>query len=138
MFRSSILSYFKDLEPLERSTRYRSPKDNAKPIALHAARNVPLPLRTKVRDELKRRESMGVISAVSEPSLWCSGMVVVLKLSGQVRICVDLRHLNQNVQQEFHSLPRVEETLAQLTGARVFTKLDEGSGRSHLPEDCIS
>ena len=39
-------------------------KDDAKPIALHTARNVPLPLHTKVRDELKRMESMGVISPV--------------------------------------------------------------------------
>ena len=102
-------------------------KDDAKSIALHTARNVPLPLHTKVRDELKRMESMGVISLVSKPSPWCSGMVVVPKPSGQVRICVDLKHLNQNVQWEFHPLPCVEETLAQLTGVRAFTKLDVNS-----------
>ena len=62
-------------------------KDDAKPSALHTARNTPLPLRTKVRDELKRMQSMGVISPVSEPSPWCSGMVVVPKPSGQVRMC---------------------------------------------------
>jgi len=73
-------------------------EDNAMPIALYTARNVPLPLRSKVHDELKHMESMGVISPVSEPSPWCSGMVVVPKPSGQVRIYVDLKHLNQNVQ----------------------------------------
>jgi len=46
---------------------------------------------------------------------------------------VDLKHLNQNVQQEFHPLPRVEETLAQLTGVRVFTKLDANSGFWQIP-----
>ena len=86
-------------------------KDDAKPIALHTARNVPLPLRSKVRDELKHMESMSVIPPVSKPLPWCSGMVVVPKPYGQVRICVDLKHLNQNVQQEFHPLPCVEETL---------------------------
>ena len=62
-------------------------KDDTKPIALHTARNVPLPLRTKVHDELKRMQSMDVIYPVSEPSPWCSGMVVVPKPSGQVRMC---------------------------------------------------
>ena len=83
-----------------------------------------MPLRGKVRNELDRMVSLGVISPVSDPSPWCAGMVVFLKSSGQVRICVDLKHLNECVQREFHPLPRVKETLAQLAGAQVFTKLD--------------
>ena len=43
-------------------------KDDDKPIVLHTARNVPLPLHIKVCDELKRKESMDAISPVSEPS----------------------------------------------------------------------
>ena len=103
-------------------------KEGAKPFSLYTARNVPLPLRRKVQNELRRMESLGVIFPVSEPSPWCSGMVVVPKPSGQVRICVDLKCLNECVQREFHPLPHVEETLAQLTGAQVFTKLDANSG----------
>ena len=108
-------------------------KEDAMPFSLHTARNVPLPLRTKVKEELSRMESMGVISPVNEPSPWCSGMVVVPKPSRQVRICVDLKRLNENVQREFHPLPHVEETLAQLTGAQVFTKLDANSGFWQIP-----
>ena len=84
-------------------------------------------------DELKHMKSIGVISPVSEPSPWCSSMVVVPKPSGQVRICVRSQTFNWNVQREFHSLPCVEETLAQLTGARVFTKLDANSGFWQIP-----
>ena len=48
-------------------------KDDAKPRALHTPRNVPIPLREKVSDELKRMESLGVISKVSEPTpAWLS------------------------------------------------------------------
>ena len=108
-------------------------KEDAMPFSLHTARNVPLPLRTKVKEELSRMESMGVISPVNEPSPWCFGMVVVPKPSGQVRICVDLKRLNESVQREFHPLPHVEETLAQLTGAQVFTKLDANSGFWQIP-----
>ena len=108
-------------------------KEDAKPFSLHTARNIPLPLRSKVQKELRRMESLGVISSVSEPSPWCSGMVVVPKPSGQVRICVDLKHLNECAQREFHPLPHVEETLAQLTGTQVFTKLDANSGFWQIP-----
>ena len=36
-------------------------KDHVKPHALCTARNVPLPLRTKVQEELKRMQSLDVI-----------------------------------------------------------------------------
>jgi len=86
-------------------------KDNVRPRALHTARNVPIPLRAKVQAELDRMQSLGVISPVDEPSPWCAGMVVVIKLSGNIRICVDLKPLNEGVLREFHPLPKVEDTL---------------------------
>ena len=73
-------------------------------------------------------ESIGVISRVSQPTDWCAGMVVVPKPDGRVRICVDLIKLNQSVRRERHILPSVEQTLAQLGGATVFSKLDANSG----------
>ena len=44
-----------------------------------------------------------------------------------------LKHLNESVQREFHPLPRVEETLTQLTGAQVLSKLDANSGFWQIP-----
>ena len=60
----------------------------------------------------------------TEPSEWCAGMVVVPKASGKV---VDL---TKSVQRERHVLPSVEETLAQLGGAKIFSKLDANSATS--------
>ena len=37
-------------------------KEDAKPYALHTPRNVPIPLRGEVLDELNQMESLGVIS----------------------------------------------------------------------------
>ena len=108
-------------------------KPEAKPYALFTPRHVPLPLRPKVIEELNRMESMGIISRVDEPTPWCAGMVVVPKKSGAIRICVDLKPLNKNVLRETHPLPKVDETLAQLTGAKVFTKLDANSGFWQIP-----
>ena len=106
---------------------------DAKPYSLFTPRHVPLPLRPKVEEELNRMEKEGVISKVSEPTQWCAGMVVVLKKSGSVRICVDLKPLNTSVLREVHPLPKVDETLAQLAGAKVFTKLDANSGFWQIP-----
>ena len=76
---------------------------------------------------------MGVISKVQDPTPWCAGMVVVMKKSGAVGICVDLKPLNESVLRELHPIPRVDETLAQLAGATVFTKLDANSGFWQIP-----
>ena len=78
-------------------------------------------------------ESMGVISKVSDPTPWCAGMVVVPKKNGSVRICVDLKPLNESVLREVHPIPRVDEALAQLAGASVFSKLDANCGFWQIP-----
>ena len=78
-------------------------------------------------------QATSIISPVDDPSPWCAGMVVVPKPSGAVRICVNLTHLNQNVLREYHPLPNIDDTLAQLTGAKKFTKLDANSGFWQIP-----
>ena len=73
-------------------------------------------------------ESLGVISKVDTPTSWCAGMVVVRKKDKAVRICVDLKPLNTSVLRKTHPLPRVDDTLVELTGAKAFSKLDANSG----------
>ena len=74
-----------------------------------------------------------MIVRVSEPTEWCTGMVVVPKVNNKVQICVDLTRLNESVCRERHPLPAVEQTLAQLAGAKVFTKLDTNFGKYLYP-----
>ena len=62
-------------------------------------------------------ETEGIVSKVDVPTPWCAGIVAVPKKSGTVRICVDLKRLNQSVMQEIYPLPKVDKTLAQLSGA---------------------
>ena len=70
------------------------------PYALFVPRNVPIPLRPKVKKELDQMEKLGVITKVTQPTPWCAGMVVVQKKSGSVRICVDLKPLKEGVLRE--------------------------------------
>ena len=60
-------------------------------------------------------------------------MVVVPKKNGTIRICVDLKPLNERVFREVYPLPRVDETLAQLAGATLFSKLDANNGFWQIP-----
>ena len=89
---------------------------------------MPLPLHDKVQKELDRMESLGVMSRVNQPTPWCAVKVIVPKKNGVVRICVDLKPLNANVQREVHPLLAVDKTLAQLFTVTVFSKLDMNYG----------
>ena len=60
-------------------------------------------------------------------------MVIVPKKSGGVRVSVDLKPLNRCVLREYHPLPKVDEVLAQLTGAVMFSKLDANSSFWQVP-----
>ena len=108
-------------------------KPDAAPHSLFAPRHIPLPLRPKVKDELERMEKLGIIAKIDQPTPWCAGMVVVPKKEGAIRICVDLKPLNENILREVHPLQKVDETLAQLSGATVFSKLDANSGFWQIP-----
>ena len=106
---------------------------NATPYALSRPQRVQIPLRGEVCEKLDRMEAMGVISKVTQPTDWCAGMVVVPMANGKIRISVDLTHLNTWVKRERHILPSVDRTLAQLSGAKVFSKLETRAGFWQIP-----
>ena len=108
-------------------------REAAKPYALYTPRNVLISLRQQVKEELDRMEKIGVISQVEDPTEWCAGMVVVRKKTGDVRICVDIKPLNENVLREIYPIPKVDDILAQLAGATTFSKIDANSGFWQIP-----
>ena len=78
-------------------------------------------------------ESFGVISQVDVPTEWCAAMFAVPKKTDSLRICVDLRLLNECIPRKVHPLPKVDVTLTSLFGAQVFSKLDANSGFWQIP-----
>ena len=98
-------------------------KSDAQPYVVYALRRIPLPLLPKVHDEIDRLLSLSVIEQVNEPTQWCAPIVEALKAQG-IRLCIDLSRLNESVMHELHVLPSVDQVLAQLAGAQVFSKLD--------------
>ena len=113
-------------------------KPGSVPYNCVTARRVPIPILSKVKEELSRMQLSGVIEPIATPTDWCAPMVPVVKRDGGIRICVDLKRLNDCVMREHFPLPTVDDTLARLRGASVFSTLDLTSGFWQIPlaKDC--
>ena len=62
-----------------------------------------------------------------QASEWISALVVVTKRNGGIRLCVDLRAVNQAIVADVFPLPHFEDLLSRLHGATLFSKLDARS-----------
>ncbi len=69
---------------------------------------------------------LGVIEPARSP--WGSGIVMAKKKDSKVfRVCIDFRNLNAVTVKDAYPLPRIDDTVTSLGGARFFTTLDFGS-----------
>jgi hypothetical protein len=91
-----------------------------------APRRVPIHREHVVDEEMAKMKKAGAIRPSSSP--WASPIVLVRKKDGSVRFCVDYRKLNEVTIKDAYPLPRIEESLEALQGARYFTTLDLKSG----------
>ena len=98
----------------------------AKPV-VHDLRRQPPALLPKIVDKLKEMEKEGHLAKVMQPTDWVNSMVVSLR-GEKIRICLDPADLNKAVKREHYPIPTVEEIVAKIPDATVFTVLDAKSG----------
>ena len=134
-FRKEFPGLFTGLGKLKDHTYSITLRKETQPVCLYTARKVPHPLQKRVKEELDRMVEQSVISAVREPTEWCSGMVPVIKPNGKVRVCVDLTALNRDMAREVHPMKTVDDNLAKLQGSTIYSKPDANSGFWQIPLD---
>ena len=98
-------------------------------------RRVPVGLKGKLKDELKKMEKAGIISRVNSPTDWVSSLVIVKKPSGKLRICIDPKTLNKALKRSHYPLPVIEDLLPELSDAKVFSKCDVKNAFWHVKLD---
>ena len=92
---------------------------------------IPAPLLAEVREEVDRMRATGVIRPSQSP--WNNAVVLVRKKDGGLRFCVDFRKLNARTRKDAFPLPRINESLEALKGARYFSVMDQSSGFHQVP-----
>ncbi|XP_061349883.1 uncharacterized protein LOC133295080 [Gastrolobium bilobum] len=105
------------------------------PISIAPYRMVPLELR-----ELKKQIEELLAKEFIRPSTspWGAPAILIKKKDGSLRLCVDYRQLNKVTVKNKYPLPRIDDFMDQLRGAKVFSKIDLRSGYHQIrvkPED---
>lgn len=87
-------------------------------------RRAPVAMLEQVKEQVQELKAMDIIEEVEVPSPWISAFVPVIKNCEALRLCVDLRRLNDCIERKHHPLHLFEEILPNLTNAQVFSVLD--------------
>ena len=80
----------------------------------------------KIEQELQNLLDAGIIRPSSSP--WSSPIMAVPKKTGDVRICIDFRAINQITTPDNYPLPRIDDLLAIVSSANYLTTLDLTQG----------
>lgn len=87
----------------------------------------------EVKSLLQKLLDQGIIKHSKSP--YASAVVLVSKRDGSLRLCVDFRKLNAKVVRDSFPLPRIDESLEALQGARYFSSLDLAHGYHQVAMD---
>ena len=90
-------------------------------------RKAPMRRMSPVKRDIIRQELNDMLKAEvieQSESPWSSGVVLVNKKDGGRRFCVDYRALNEVTKKDSYPLPRADDVLESLSGARYFSHFD--------------
>ena len=89
-------------------------------------RRVPPGMYGELRQHLQDLLASGVIRESESP--WAAPLVLAKKKDQSLRMCIDYRKLNERTVRDAYYLPRIDEAIDSLYGARFFSCLDLKSG----------
>jgi hypothetical protein len=74
--------------------------DETVPPVVHPPRRVPLSLHPRLKKTLDALEKQNIIAKVDHPTDWVNSLVIVEKKNGDLRLCLDPKHLNKAIKRE--------------------------------------
>ena len=89
--------------------------------------------RVLVETHVQEMLAAGVIRESDSP--WSSPVVLAQKKDNTIRFCVDYRRLNQRTRRDAYPLPRIDDLLRSVKGAKFFSCLDLARGYWQVPLD---
>ncbi len=105
--------------------KHRIDTPGARPVRQPLRRSSP-EQRAEVERQVKELQEQNLIQP--SDSAWASPIVLVGKKDGSKRLCVDYRKLNEVTVKDAYPLPRIDDSLEALGGAKYFSTLDLAAG----------
>ena len=106
------------------SGKYTICLDPTVPPVQHTRHKVPIHYKEEIEKTLKEMEQLEIITPVTRPTEWVSSITNPTKPDGSLRICLYPCDLNKTIIREHYKAPTLEEISHQLSGTRIFSKLD--------------
>ena len=105
-------------------------------VQIHRFANALTVQRQKIEDHFSEMLQTGLIQP--SDSAWSAPVVLVRKKDGSTRLSVDYRRLNSITRKDSYSIPRIDDGLGCLSGAKYFSTLDLQSGYHQVEIDKTS
>ena len=104
-------------------------KEDAQPV-IAPPRKYPIQLREEISKKLAEMEKDKVIVKCddNEASEWVNSLAFSRKSNGELRMCLDPKHLNTAIKRTYHKTPTLDEISYKLTASSVYSKLDAKHG----------
>ena len=104
-------------------------KPDSSPVIV-PPRKYPIQLKDEIIAKIEELEKMEVIKRCNEDetSDWIHALAFARKTSGELRICLDPKHLNSAMKRTYHKIPTIDEISHKLSGSVLYSKLDAKNG----------
>lgn len=86
-----------------------------------------------LEQEIKKLREQKLIRESNSP--WSSPPLLVTKMDGSFRLCIDYRRLNTNTVKDPYQMPRIDDIIDDIGMFHIFTTIDLKSGFWQIPMD---
>ena len=100
-------------------------------------RKIPQVMIDPLKQEIERMMMLGVIRKldINQATDWCHNLVLVRKLNGKLRVCLDPRTINKALRFNVHNARTFQDVTSSIRKVTKVLKIDANSGFWTLPMD---